>query len=52
MKAKVIRESGSFPMGLIVDVIREIDQYTLYVKSREVARAIPKSDVNIIKETK
>lgn len=51
MKAQIISEASGYPMGLIVEVVREIDQHKFYVKSREVAKAIPESDVKIIKET-
>lgn len=39
----------NLPVGLAVEVVREIDEYTVFIKSPQVAKAIPKSDLNFIK---
>ena len=39
----------NLPVGLVVEVVREIDEYTVFIKSPQVSKAIPKSDLKFIK---
>ena len=40
------------PVGLAVEVLREIDVKTVFIRTARVAKAIPKDDLNFLKVSK
>ncbi|WP_193755614.1 hypothetical protein [Psychromonas sp. psych-6C06] len=42
----------NLPAGLVVEVMREIDAETVFIKTAQVSKAIPKSDLKYTKGNK
>ena len=40
------------PVGLVVNVVREVDEKTVFITSPQVSKAIAKDDLNFIKGSK
>ncbi|WP_354624833.1 hypothetical protein [Psychromonas sp. MME2] len=50
MKAQIKKAGFGFSINAVVDVVCDVDNKNLFVKSKHLARSIPKSAVEIIKE--